>query len=78
MSNFLPGGEIDYTECPDVIRLFMRTNSHPENIAAFQAKQNAKRAAWEESRKLYRKEHPHITKEELKRMELKVIDGNKS
>lgn len=78
VSNFLPGGEIDYTDNLEIIRLFIKTNSHPENVAAFRDKQLAKNFTWEEHRRNYRLDNPHLTKEELKRKELKVIEGDKS
>lgn len=46
----LPGGEIDYTHLPDVIRLFIQTGSHPENVRAFITHQADKQAAYEAGR----------------------------
>lgn len=50
MSAFLPGGEVDYTHLPDVIRLFVERSSHPENVAAFQAYQAAAQLEYEATR----------------------------
>lgn len=46
----LLGGEIDYTHLPDVIRLFIQTGSHPENVHAFVTRQADKQAAYEAGR----------------------------
>lgn len=44
-------GEIDYTDKPDVIRLFIQTNSHPGNVRAFIQLQRAKNERYENGRK---------------------------